>query len=118
MNDDQIEDLLRRVRPAGPPPRLRARIISARRPVPRAWPWVSAAAALLVLTVALPLYDGRGQQALASAPSAWDAERSLLTDLFGGDREAERFADQIVSLNELRAGAVPTPPAAANPEVQ
>ena len=59
MNDDQMEDLLRRVRPVGPRPELRARIVAARRPAARAWPWVSAAAALLAITVALPRTNGQ-----------------------------------------------------------
>jgi hypothetical protein len=54
MNDDQLEDLLRRVRPSGPRADLRARIVSARRPE-RAWPWAAAAAALLFVTLFLQI---------------------------------------------------------------
>lgn len=52
MNDADLEHLLRSVRPAGPPPELRARILERRRP-PRSWPWLSAAAALAVAIVCL-----------------------------------------------------------------
>ena len=50
MNDEQLDDLLRRVRPAGPGAELRARIVGIGR-VPRTWPWALAAAALLAVTV-------------------------------------------------------------------
>lgn len=58
MKDDQVEDLLRRVRPAGPPLELRARILASRaaRPV---WPWTAAAAALLALIVGLQWSAGQ-----------------------------------------------------------
>jgi hypothetical protein len=100
MNDDQIERLLRQVRPAGPPARLRARIVAARRP--RSWPWIAAAAALLALTVWLRGADTSLTMALAPAPSAWDTERIVLVDLLGGDAEAQAVADQIVALNRLK----------------
>jgi hypothetical protein len=44
-----LEDLLRRYRPADPPPGLEARIFGE----PRVWPWAAAAAALLALTLGL-----------------------------------------------------------------
>ena len=54
MNDDQIEDLLRRVRPAGPGHGLRGRILGAAPAASgRAWPWAVAAAALLALVIGL-----------------------------------------------------------------
>ena len=48
MNDDpELDGLLRRYRPSGPPPDLRARVLRAE-PVNRpAWPWAAAAAILL-----------------------------------------------------------------------
>jgi hypothetical protein len=52
MTDDDILDSLRRYRPAGPPPRLRGRVIQVK-PAARTWPWAVATAALLVLSVAL-----------------------------------------------------------------
>jgi hypothetical protein len=47
MTEHDLEDLLRRYRPLGPPPELRARIAAAAAPAPRTWPWAAAAAALL-----------------------------------------------------------------------
>jgi hypothetical protein len=117
MDDARLEQLLRQVRPSAPDPGLRARILSARRPAGRAWPWVTAAAALLAFTIALPTADGRGRHAVAIAPTPWEVERSLLADMLGGDREAERLADQIVALNESRAASASLPPATAIPEL-
>lgn len=45
----EIEDLLRRCRPADPSRALEARIFGG----PRAWPWAVAATALLALTLVL-----------------------------------------------------------------
>ena len=47
MTDPEIEDLLRRYRPAGPAGDLRVRILAADRFTGRAWPWAAAAAVLL-----------------------------------------------------------------------
>lgn len=47
MTEHDLEDLLRRYRPVGPPPELRARIAAAAAAAPRTWPWAAAAAALL-----------------------------------------------------------------------
>ena len=52
MRDDDILDPLRRYRPAGPPPRLRARVVQVQSAA-RTWPWAVAAAALLALSIAL-----------------------------------------------------------------
>jgi hypothetical protein len=108
MDDDRLEALLRQMRPAGPPARLRARIVSARRPTARAWPWVSAAAALLAVTIALPRAYGQPPgRTLASTP--WEEEQVLLAEMLGGDAEAARLAEQIVAVNELRAAVIPVP---------
>ena len=45
--------MLRQVRPAGPPRQLRARIVGATARPRRAWPWIAAAAAALLMTIAL-----------------------------------------------------------------
>ncbi len=54
MNDQDLQALLRRYQPVGPPPGLRARVFAGRSG-PRAWPWLSAAAALLAATLGLHL---------------------------------------------------------------
>jgi hypothetical protein len=117
MDDARLEALLRQVRPAAPPPRLRAQIVAAPRPAPRAWPWVTAAAAMLAITIVLPrtTVQPRGR---TLQPSAWEAEQLLLAEMLGGDAEAQRVAEQIVAINELRAAVVPVPPSATHVESQ
>ena len=85
MTDDQIENLLRRVRPAGPPPELRARILSAS-PPRRAWPWLAAAGALLMMVVSLQSSAGQLRQQIQPQPPAsvsQDSEIALLQQTFG-----------------------------------
>jgi hypothetical protein len=72
MTDPEIEDLLRRYRPAGPPPDLRARVMMEAAPVGRTWPWVAAAVVLLATVVGLNLatdhtYDDLRQGVLQTA---------------------------------------------------
>jgi hypothetical protein len=118
MDDDRIDQVLRQVQPAGPPPHLRARILAARRPVRRSWPWAAAAAALLALTVWLRGADANLAAALAPPPSAWDAERTALAGLLGGDAVAQAVADQIVTLNRLTTAPAPIGEPAALEEIR
>lgn len=82
MNDSELEELLKRVRPAGPAAHLRARILSATAPRP-AWPWIAAAAAVLLTTVTLQVAAGslRGQTRPAAVAAAIDAEGELASSL-------------------------------------
>jgi len=100
MDDDQLEQLLRQVRPVGPPPRLRARVISARQRVPRAWPWMSAAAALLLLTTALQLGSAGLRQRLrppvVSASSDIESELTLALQTSLGLTENEARMTAVV----------------------
>jgi hypothetical protein len=88
MKDEEIEELLRAVRPVGPPPALRARIVAAR-PVRRAWPWVAAAAALLAVTVSLRVAAtqtlDRVRPAASAAPAATASDLETLRDVHGLD---------------------------------
>jgi hypothetical protein len=105
MSDDDILGRLRQVRPAGPPPGLRARVLGAadRR---RTWPWALAAAAVLAVAMSLQAAAGRiyqrtgelvvpatgsvseldalaaalgGEQALLERAEQWTAEQQRLT---------------------------------------
>lgn len=69
MNDEQLEDRLRQVRPAGPRPELRASIVAAR-PAARAWPWAVAAAGLLAVAVALQVSAGQLLDGVRQATAA------------------------------------------------
>ena len=73
MKDEDLEALLRNVRPAGPSPELRARILAARSARP-AWPWAAAAAALLMTIVGLQWSAGELRQEMRPAPAAASEE--------------------------------------------
>lgn len=109
MNDSDIEDLLRKYRPVGPPPRLRARILSAQN-APRVWPWASAAAALLASALALH-FAVRHETAAADPRMATDPAVHVvenLTDMFGGDAAARRMAEFVLLQQQVRSeGAGP-----------
>jgi hypothetical protein len=97
MKDSEIEDLLRKYRPVGPPADLRQRIFAATR-VPLIWPWASAAAALLVLGLTLQL-AARNETAGAEmnlGPSAAARVTDDLTEMLGGDLRARELAEFIV----------------------
>ena len=85
MKDSDIEDLLRRYRPAGPPARLRERVIAAG-PPRRIWPWAGAAAALLVSVLS---FHAAARHELAARRSARSAVAASVTEdlaeLLGGD---------------------------------
>lgn len=97
MNDSEIEDLLRKYRPVGPPAELRQRILATTR-VPRIWPWASAAAALLVLGLTFQ-FATRSETAAADlnlGPSAVARVTEDLTNMLGGDIRARELAEFIV----------------------
>lgn len=56
MMDPDLDELLRRYRPARPPRDLRARVLGGTVPAGRTWPWVAAAAVLLAATVGLQFW--------------------------------------------------------------
>ena len=90
MNDEEIEGLLRSVRPAGPPPELRARIVAAQ---PRAaWRWLAVAAALFAIATALQVSAGAARRStnstIAAAQPVDVADVELLRERFGSDQAA------------------------------
>lgn len=100
MNDQQIEALLRRYRPAGPPPSLRDRCLRAATPddhsTSRASRWAALAAAALV-AFALGTYRASGglqPASLAQAPEA--AEISALAASMGGRPQDVALATALV----------------------
>ena len=97
MKDSEIEDLLRKYRPVGPPAELRHRIL-ATTSVPRIWPWATAAAALLVLGLAFQL-AARNEVTGADlnlGSSAVARVTEDLTNMLGGDLRARELAEFIV----------------------
>jgi hypothetical protein len=104
---DDLEDLLRRYRPVGSPPGLRARIVgAARRPAPGPWTWIpSAAAAAAALAFYLLAASARREMSagLTKIDPYRDASiRALAADL-GGDEEAGRVAAMLIEMNEATA---------------
>lgn len=97
MDDQQVEALLKRYRPAGPPLSLRERCLTPSRGA-RVWPWAAAAAALLVITVTI---EGAAARAAISAdvvvaPDPTAHAIAELAETLGGDAAARRVAEQII----------------------
>lgn len=96
MKDSEIEDLLRKFRPVGPPLELRQWLFTTTS-VPIVWPWVSAAIALLVSGLAFQL---AARHTTVSAhvnlgPSAMTRVTEDLADMLGGDLRARTMAEFI-----------------------
>ncbi|MGH9372588.1 MAG: hypothetical protein ACRD15_13750 [Vicinamibacterales bacterium] len=103
MNDHELEHLLRRVRPAGPPADLRSRILcSAAGQAARLWPWAAAAAALLVTTVALHAGANRSIAGAVTVPPANEEILAGLTNMLGGDADARAKAELILASEQAR----------------
>ena len=97
MDDRQVEDLLKRYRPAAPPDSLRERCLTPSRHA-RVWPWATAAAALLAITVGLEA-AAAGAMARVDVVVAPDPTAQAIAELaeaLGGDAAARRVAEQIV----------------------
>ncbi len=112
MDDSEVDKLLRRYRPIGPPPQLRERIF-ATAPVRRIWPWASAAAALLVSV--LTFHAGSGYEVATAGvtlePAVATRVSDDLTDMLGGDVAARELAEFIIVEQLLRSettSAIPT----------
>jgi hypothetical protein len=118
MTDPEIEDLLRRYRPAGPPPDLRGRVMTEAAPVGRTWPWAAAAAVLLATVVGLNLaaehtYDDLRQGVLQTAntvPPLSPLDPALEDDeLFRRTMEIARRVEQTVKRESQAAQALSWP---------
>ena len=110
------EALLRKYRPVGPPPRLRARLVEGDA---RAWPWAAAAAALLAMGVGLHAATRAGADATSVGIDLGitiEDRVRYLTQMMGGSEEARRLAVLRVSREEtLMRLSTPEPPLAEPP---
>lgn len=104
LND--VEQLLRRYRPAGPPDHLRDRVL--RRVQPRLWPLAAAAAASWLVAGVLYTETANLEPMLPERPSTQES----LAQWLGGRPEDFAAAEQLLaafdegaSLAELRHGA-------------
>ena len=104
---DQLDDLLRRYRPAAPPPTLRDRILAADRSISSNWPgaqrvrrwvWPLAAAAAAALFYVLADRQQREWLSDAADPTA-DREAALveMTALLGSDESARLQAEHVMA---------------------
>lgn len=113
MDDRQVEDLLKRYRPAGPSDSLRERCLTPLRHA-RVWPWAAAAAALLAITVGLEAAAAGAMAGagLVVAPDPTAQAIAELAEALGGDAAARRVAEQIVDeqLRRDREMAAQLPP--------
>jgi hypothetical protein len=114
MSDRDVEDLLRRYRPAGPPAALRDRIaggvaVSAG----RTWPWAAAAAALLAVAVGLQWSTAHVYRDAASAMSApaADLELPALRAAVEDDERLQFLLDRMAQQEQADAAAAPPPQA-------
>jgi hypothetical protein len=97
----EIEELLRRYRPLGPTPELRAHVMSPPVDARRAWPWLAAAAALLAVVAGLNVATERltGSWAEPLADHQVHAIEQL-AEVMGGNERARRIARAIVVSSE------------------
>jgi hypothetical protein len=125
---DELEDLLQRYRPAGPPAELRDRITSAAerdvakpfRAAESVQRWLPAAAAALIAVVFSMLANGVRRDVadqLGKGELPREAVVSELAASMGGGLLAREEAERLVQLDELRARAEPRGVGAGESEV-
>jgi hypothetical protein len=108
MSDRDLETLLRRYRPVGPPPALRERILRPGRSRGPWW-WLGAAAALFAVVVGTQIVIGWEMSTL-SATLATDADadaREALLDLLGDDESARQLTTLRLAEQEARRALEP-----------
>jgi hypothetical protein len=105
MDERDLEKLLRRYRPAGPPAELRVRIATTHR-APRTWTWAAAAAALIAVMVGFHVSADRTHAAM-SRPSATAGSADAWPALHDAATEREIAALEMANALE-RAQAQPS----------
>ena len=107
---EDIEKLIRRYRPVGPPPGLRGRVIG-RRSSTADWAWPAAAAALAVVTVLLRA--GASNAMLTALQPVDAAPQTAIVQALAASLESEEhayvLAETIVLQERVRAAHAGTP---------
>jgi hypothetical protein len=98
MNDEDLERLLQRYEPAGPPDVLRERVLTPPLDARRAWPWLVAASVLLCITIGAQTASIHVRREFATLvnPEPADAELQALEEALGGGPEARRIAERMM----------------------
>jgi hypothetical protein len=107
-NMDELENLLSRYHPAGPPPELRDRVRDAvRSDRGRSWrEWLPALAAAAAGVFFHVMASGVRSEVSARTSAIDESRAAILTDLaeqLGGDDRARAEAERIVAWTELKA---------------
>ena len=107
---EELETLLRRYRPVGPPPDLRARVIG-RRPSTGDWAWLAAAAALAVVTVLLRTSASNAM--LTALQTTDEAPQTAVVRALAASLDPEEhagvLAETIILQEQVRAAHAGTP---------
>jgi hypothetical protein len=117
MNDEDLEQLLRRYEPAAPSPLLRARVLRPPVRTRSAWPWAAAAAALLAVSVWLGSSAERLMQRSEVNVDVAARQRSLeveaLTEMVGDADNPRTLAEWMIQRRDAdRAIEAPRQPVA------
>jgi hypothetical protein len=104
---DELEERLRRYRPVGPPPGLRARVVAlARTPARRRLAWLPSVAAAAAAVVFYVLAAGARRDLFDELrtrdPRPEAITRALAAEL-GGDEASRALAARLIELNEVTA---------------
>ena len=114
MNSDpDLDELLRRYRPAGPPPELRARVLRAEPMNRPAWPWAAAAAILLATICAMHVSTRRVYDDVRRGLVATDVTLDQLPALsfaVGDDRLLRERIETDLRLERSGSAAPPAEP--------
>ena len=97
MSEHDIEQMLRRHRPAGPPTELRARILQPAADESRLWRWAVAAAALLATTIGFHVASASLKSSVPIQSGSEMADQERLIEALGGDAVARTRAELMIS---------------------
>ena len=109
MNDEELEQTLRRYRAADAHASLRARVLAPatnrRVPLTR-WDWTLACTALGLIVLALGTDPDVSPAAASAAERAWELQVEELAASMGGGDEAVRYATLVLPRPSLAAPAL------------